>query len=100
MFPKLPWTTLNLWWVKAGGQKMKRGREGYASEGDFLGILKDKWMKNRKRGNVWSIEVSSSKAWTGFIAKKGNLGNLDRNRLFYYLFLFNRDFQIFLPILF
>lgn len=80
---------------------MKRGREGYVSEGDFLGILEDQWMKSRReRGSVWNIAVSSSKAWTGFIAKKGNLGNSDRNRLFYYLFFFNRDFQIFLLILF
>lgn len=28
------------------------------------------------------------------------MGNLDGNRFFYYLFIFNKDFQIFLPILF
>lgn len=38
---------------RLGAEKKEREREGYASEGDFLGTLKDKWMKSRrKRGST------------------------------------------------
>lgn len=50
MFPKFPGTTLNTLVGKGrGAEKKEREREGYASEGDFLGILKDKWMKSRRK---------------------------------------------------
>lgn len=102
MFPKFLQTTLKTLVGKGCGTEIKeREREGHASEGDFLGILRDKRTKSRrKRGSALTIAVSSTKAWSGFIGKKGNLGNSDGNRFFNYLFIFNRDFQIFLPILF
>lgn len=96
-----PGTHWSLWWIKVwGGTQKERERDGYPADGDPWAILSNNWVKRRrKRGSARSIVVCNSKVWTSFIVKQGNVGNSGGNRFFNYLFVFNKDFQIFLLLL-
>lgn len=49
MFPQFPWATLKTLVGKGWGGRKKERERGYVSESDLLGILKDKWMKSRRK---------------------------------------------------
>lgn len=92
-----------LCWVKFWGQKKKeREREVYTAAGDIWGILRDNWVKSRrKRCSAWSRAVRSSKICTVFRADQGNMGNSDGNRFFKIIYLFLiKIFKYFSPFYF